>query len=428
MTRPTTPPATPEAPTHEPVEESDDKAPVELTPLREPAEGVPEVIETEQAFAQVVSRFASGSGPVAVDAERASGYRYGQRAYLVQLRRHGAGTALLDPQQLPDLSALSEVLKDTEWVLHAANQDLACLAEVNLVPMRLFDTELAGRLLGRERVGLGAMVSGELGLELAKEHSAADWSTRPLPQDWLRYAALDVEVLVELRDRLAAELEREGKLEWALEEFEAVRTAPPPPPRLQPWRRTSGSQQVRDGLGLAIVRELWQAREEQARLADISPGRLLQDAAIVAAATSKPATMAELAGLRPFRQKAAARRTRIWFEAVERARELDPAAYPSRRGPATDTLPPPRAWKDRFPEAALRLDAVRGTVRELAEQFNLPQENLLTPAFQRRLAWEPPHPVNTSTVAGTLEGLGARTWQVHLVAERLAAAISAVGE
>src|SRR5699024_7636806 len=131
---------------------------------------------------------------------------------------------------------------------HAANQDLPCLADVGMRPAALFDTELAARLLGYERVGLATMVAGELGLELAKEHSAADWSIRPLPEDWLRYAALDVEVLVELRAKLAAELADAGKLDWAAQEFEAVRTAPPPPPRRDPWRRTSGSHQVRDGL------------------------------------------------------------------------------------------------------------------------------------------------------------------------------------
>src|SRR5690606_37661080 len=189
-------------------------------PLLEPREGVPAV--------------------VAVDAERASGYRYGQRAYLIQMRRAGAGTALIDPIACPDLSGLDAALADTEMVLHAANQDLPCLAEVGLVPRRLFDTELAGRLLGYPRVGLGSMVENVLGYVLEKGHSAADWSTRPLPEDWLRYAALDVELLIELRDALEEELEAAGKLEWAREEFDAILATPPKPPRPDPWRRTSG--------------------------------------------------------------------------------------------------------------------------------------------------------------------------------------------
>ena len=155
---------------------------------------------------------------MAVDAERAHGFRYSQRAYLIQLRRAGAGTHLIDPiafGQPADLSVRSATaLADAEWVIHAASQDLPCLYEVGLVPRTLFDTELAARLLGYPRVALGTMLEELLGVRLLKEHSAADWSTRPLPSEWLNYAALDVELLVELRDRLAAELvaSRQGRL------------------------------------------------------------------------------------------------------------------------------------------------------------------------------------------------------------------------
>ena len=164
--------------------------------LREPADGVPDPLESADELAALIEAMAGAHGPVAVDAERASGYRYSQRAYLVQLRREGAGTALIDPIALPALNGLSNALGDAEWILHAANQDLACLAEVGMHPASLFDTELAGRLLGDERVALGTMVEQHLGVRLEKGHSAADWSTRPLPRDWLVYAALDVELLI----------------------------------------------------------------------------------------------------------------------------------------------------------------------------------------------------------------------------------------
>lgn len=168
-------------------------------PLTEPSEGVPAVVDTQDGLTQAVDRLAQGSGPVAVDAERASGYRYGQHAYLVQMRRAGSGTVLIDPVPFSSLAAVGQALGDAEWVLHSASQDLPCLRELDLAPAgALFDTELAGRLLGFERVGLAAMVERLLGWQLAKEHSAVDWSTRPLSRDWLRYAALDVEVLVDL--------------------------------------------------------------------------------------------------------------------------------------------------------------------------------------------------------------------------------------
>ena len=155
-------------------------APV-LVALNMPADGVPDVVVDERGVVRAARFLADGTGPVAIDAERASGYRYGQRAYLIQIRREGSGTWLVDPIACPDLAPIAEVITGVEWILHAANQDLPCLAEVGLHPTRLFDTELAGRLIGLPRVGLAAVVEHYLGLTLAKEHSAVDWSTRPLP-------------------------------------------------------------------------------------------------------------------------------------------------------------------------------------------------------------------------------------------------------
>src|SRR5207253_5626934 len=105
-----------------------------IVPLLEPRDGLPPVVTTDAALAEVIGRLAGGEGPVAVDAERASGYRYGQRAYLVQLRRAGAGTVLIDPIACPNLSGVDAALADAEAVLHAASQDLPCLAEIGFRP------------------------------------------------------------------------------------------------------------------------------------------------------------------------------------------------------------------------------------------------------------------------------------------------------
>ena len=241
----------------EPLPDGPDPLPDGPVPLTEPRDGVPAPLTEPDELARVVELLASGSGPVAVDAERASGYRYGQSAYLVQLRRADLGTVLIDPRELPDLAALGAAMADDEWVLHAASQDLPCLAELGMRPTRVFDTELAGRLLGYARVGLGSIVEEVLGLTLEKGHSAADWSTRPLPEPWLRYAALDVEVLVELRDALAAELVAAGKDDWARQEFDALRRFEPTP-RVDAWRRTSGLHRVRGRRPLGAVRALWE--------------------------------------------------------------------------------------------------------------------------------------------------------------------------
>ncbi|ANH94042.1 3'-5' exonuclease [Streptomyces sp. SAT1] len=394
--------------------------------MLEPREGIPPVIASPEALAEAVAAFAAGSGPVAVDAERASGYRYGQRAYLVQLRRQGAGTALIDPVGCPDLSALGEALTGVEWVLHAATQDLPCLREIGMVPTRLFDTELAGRLAGFPRVGLGAMVENVLGFVLEKGHSAVDWSTRPLPEPWLRYAALDVELLVDLRDALEKELDRQGKLDWALQEFDAIASAPPPEPRKDPWRRTSGMHKVRRRRQLAVVRELWETRDRIAQRRDVSPGKVLPDAAIVQAALAVPANVHALAALNGFGHRTGRRQLEQWQAAVDRARALPETALP-QQGQQVTGPPPPRAWADKDPEAAQRLSAARAAVSALAERLNLPQENLVAPDTVRRLCWEPPKPADEAAVGAALAGYGARPWQVELATPSLVAALAGAG-
>ncbi len=383
--------------------------------LLEPREGIPEVVADSAVLDGVIESFADASGPVAVDAERASGYRYGQRAYLVQLRRAGAGTALIDPIACPDLSVLGERLADTEWVFHAANQDLPCLAEVGMRPAKLFDTELAGRLLGYPRVGLGALTEAVLGYALEKVHSAVDWSTRPLPDEWLRYAALDVELLVDLRDALEAELRAAGKLEWALEEFAALAHADTPEPKVDPWRRTSGLHRVRDRRRLAAVRELWLARDKLARRRDVSPRRVLPDTAIIEAALAMPASKAELTALPVFRGRAQRREAGRWFAAITRARELPERALPPVAA-RYDGPPPARSWASKEPAAAARLAAARAAVGEIAEAHTVPVENLLAPETLRRVAWSPPEPITEETVAAAFRANGARNWQVRLTA------------
>jgi ribonuclease D len=393
-----------------------------VIPLLEPRDGIPPVIEGPADLARVVRAFAEGTGPVAVDAERASGYRYSGRAYLVQLRRTGAGSALIDPTYCPDLSELDAALADAEIVLHAASQDLPCLAELNFHPRELFDTELAGRLLGYERVGLGLMVENVLGLKLEKGHSAADWSTRPLPEDWLRYAALDVEVLIELRDILHQELKDSGKLAWAQEEFAAVLAHKTPGPRTDPWRRTSGIHKVRSLRGLAVVRELWTLRDEFARESDVAPGRVLPDSAIVAAAEIDPKDERTLLTLPGFGGRSVRRLARNWLDALDTARGLPDDALPTN--PPIDGPPPPHRWAERDPVAAGRLSRSREVVTTTAAAHKLPPENLIAPDSIRRLAWTPPEDVTPETISSTLRGYGARAWQVGLIATDLAAALA----
>jgi ribonuclease D len=384
--------------------------------MLEPRDGLPPLVDSAEALERAVAALASGDGPVAVDAERASGFRYGHRAFLVQLRRDGAGTVLIDPMACPDLSGLDIVLADTEVVLHAASQDLPCLAEIGFRPRTLFDTELAGRLLGFARVGLGALVENVLGWTLEKGHAAADWSTRPLPEELLRYAALDVELLVELRDALAGLLAAQGKTEWARQEFAAVLTARPAVSRRDPWRRTSGIHRVNTRRGLAVVRELWLERDAIAQRRDLSPGRVLPDSAIIEAARALPGSQPDLAALAGFRGRGARRYLGEWLEAVKRARSEPDPSLPGSVPPPPEGPPPTHRWQERDPVAARRLAAVRTVVAALADEHVMPAENLLPPDVVRRLAWQPPDPPGPDAVAADLAGHGARPWQVGLTA------------
>ncbi len=376
------------------------------------------VISDAGEFRAACAVLAAGTGPVAVDVERASGFRYSQRAYLVQVFRRDAGVFLFDPPAIGDFAPLQDAIGDLEWVLHAASQDLPSLRELHLEPRTIFDTELASRLLGHERVGLGAVVEDTLGITLKKEHSAADWSTRPLPDSWLEYAALDVLHLIDVRDALVLELEEQGKTEIAAEEFAATLTRAPKPPREDPWRRLSGLHQVRGARNLAVARSLWQAREAYAQDQDVSPGRLVPDRSLVAAVMANPPSKQALAGVKEFQGRASRTQLDRWWQAIVEGRATED--LPRERVPS-DSLPPPRAWADRNPEADARLKAARPVVEATAEELGMPTENLLTPEYLRRVAWELPGET-PEEIGAALAALGARPWQIEQTAQKIAAA------
>jgi ribonuclease D len=394
-------------------------------PLLELRDGLPEIVDTDAGLLEACEALAAASGPVAIDAERASGYRYSNRAYLIQLRREGAGTWLVDPIGMTTLAPLQDALAGSEWILHAATQDLPCLREVGLTPTSLFDTELAGRLLGYPRVGLATLVETVLGQRMRKEHSAADWSTRPLPESWLEYAALDVEVLLELREHMVTELEKAGKAEWARQEFDHL-LGFEPAVRVDAWRRTSGVHRLRGRRALGAAKAMWEARDAIAAERDVTPGRILPDSAIVVAATVMPTDRRALLSTQGFHGRGASRYATTWVEALQRVREMPEDELPTR-APRGDGPPHPRTWADREPVADRRFKSARESMLNLAEEHQLPVENLLTPDFLRRLMWAPPatrEPAGLAeAVRAQLASYGARPWQAELVTGALVGAI-----
>ncbi len=395
-------------------------------PLLAPVGGVPKLVESSQELGEVLAQLKSGSGPIAIDAERASGYKYSSRAYLIQIKRNGGGLHLIDPiavGESPYWNEMSKTFADQEWIIHASTQDLACLREVGINPELIFDTELAGRIAGCERVGLGPLTEQLLGITLAKEHSAVDWSLRPLRPEWLNYAALDVELLIELRNEIEKLLIEYKKLNWAKEDFAAILKAPPPAPRKEPWRRTSGIHKIRDLKALAIIRGLWDARNEFAKEIDLAPGRVFNDETLVLIATKPPKGFGDF-------KKALLRRTRLtsmpfesWFEIFEEAQKLEGEDLPKLRVPS-EGLPPPKMWQSRNPLGYARLTHARAAVIECALNNAMPAENLISPEAIRRVCWPTPpdDPADRlKFVESELTEFGARSWQIGLICDPVAA-------
>ena len=388
----------------------------ELPLLQEPRAKSHLVTDLDQ-LEKVVAELGASKGSIAIDAERASGFKYSQRAYLIQLRGVGTEIFLIDPVSDPEVISskpfqqLSELLKDREWILHAATQDLPCLNEIGLYPGAIFDTELAGRLAGQPRVGLGSLTESLLKYRLAKEHSAADWSTRPLPESWLTYAALDVDVLHELAGAVSLLLQEQNKSSWAAEEFAALMSFRPKPQKVDRWRSITGLQKVQDRLSLEIARQIWTARETLAKKMDVAPGRLIPDSSILVAATEKPRSRPELAAMKSFSGRASRSYLDLWWDAVQTANKA--TELPALRPERTDAIPNHRNWITKFPEADRRLKFAKAALIEISEKNLVPLENLLTPEILRQVSFSPPEPLSQELLASKLAELGARNWQVE---------------
>lgn len=405
---------------------------LDLVTLDVPRAGVPEIITTAAELDACCAALAAATGPVALDTERAAGFKYHPRAYLVQIRREGAGTFLIDPTCFASLAPVQSALLDAEWILHAADQDLPCLALEGMRPTRLWDTALAARLLGFERIGLGPLLEDEFAIHLAKEHSAADWSIRPLPTSYLAYAALDVELLIELRERQFEQLTQAGKLAWAEEEFEHLRLAPPTPAKLDPWRSVPKAHTIKDPRGLAILRELWTTRDELASAVDLTPGRIIPHHSLVAMAEQQVRTAEDVLSLKACRNSRVRENLDFIVDALDRAWQLPADELPAKRGPASPgSVGDPKLWRRKDPLATDLYDALRATVLRRAEELRVPQELLLRPADQRRVAWyayehyrRRAATPTAAEVAELIGRCGGRGWQAAQTAAEIAQALS----
>ena len=389
-----------------------------VVPLDSPSVPIPPVIDTERALHRAADELAGASGPVAVDTERAQGIRYGRRAFLVQLKRDNK-IYLIDPEAFKDLRIINDALTDAEWVIHAAIQDFPSLDMLGMRPKHLFDTELGARLAGMERVNLGAVVEELLGYRLAKKHSKEDWSTRPLPKNWLNYASLDVDVLIDLRDAVEELLDSQGKLGIAREEFEHLCLMPAfdeQQYRAERWRKTKGRNELRSVRQLTALRNLWFERDKLAQKKDIDSKRLLSDAALVAAAKTMPHTVPGILEIPGFQTRLLKREAPRWVRAItDAARDHDLVPYST----PSSAPPPLKAWETKRPESLAIFTEVREVINALSKRLGIPAQNIINTEYARRLCWEPPEPYSQDALAAALYEYGARQWQVQLLAPQM---------
>lgn len=384
--------------------------------LASPRHGVPSIIDTADGAHQAIDALTRGSSPIAADVERAHGFRYGADPYLIQIRREDVGTFLFDPVAVPDLSSLT-VSDSTTWILHDAELDLHNLRQVGMRPHTLFDTMMAARLVGRQRFSLAAISEQFLGLTLAKEHQASDWSVRPLPTGWLRYAALDVEVLTELYRKLATRLHDLGRWDWAEEEFSHILQRPQPETKADRWRKVRGKGQLKSRRNLAVLRELWLTREHIAEEINIDPNRLLPNSALIRAATLPPRNRRTLLTIQAFRTPLARAHTDQWMRAINRGRYATEDELPSRGVSRTQQgVPEIRYWQRLDADAYARIKAVRLALTELGDAYEIAPEVLLEPKVQRYLCWAPLERGRRpgEEILERIRHAGARQWQQDL--------------
>lgn len=387
-----------------------------------------ELVDKPADFARAASVVAAGRGPFAIDTERASAYRYDDRAFLVQIARRGAGTFLFAPEGHRDAltDALAAVVNGEEWIVHAAPEDLPSLAELGLYPGTLFDTALAGRIAGFDKPNLAAMVAEFCGIELEKGHGREDWSHVPLPDDWLAYAAEDVLYLADLAEAQAELLELQGKTVAAEQEFAyIVDTFADWQPQPRDWRALKGTSSLSSARSRAVAKQLWNAREREAQRRDVSPSMILPNKVIVAIAKTQPSDEAELEDISGFpRRRRGA--TQKWFRQIRRTYDSDPSTWPGKQ-PSTSPTPGKSAWQRHHPESWEMLQVMRAAITATAEDLNITPDVLLTPAILREAVWlitEGGAAADTHSVAGLLAELGARPWQIAETAALFSANIS----
>ncbi len=380
-------------------------------------------VNDKNSLDKMISYIKTLSGPIAVDSERACGIRYdSDKAYLIQMKRENT-IFLIDPIKTGNLKDLNEAIKNSEWVLHAADQDIPCLVKQGLIPTKIFDTEKSSRLLNYSKVSLGKMIEEKLNITLEKLHSNENWSMRPIPQKWLDYAALDVEYLIDLRDILYKELEETHKLEYALEEFEYCLDTTYPK-FLERQKEKQNLQNIFHFVPgayalspreLAVVKELYLSRESLAKKLDTAPSSLLSTKALVQAAKTMPKSREEMVKLSLFKGAKNRPHKNRWWGAIARAKNYPEDKLPVYKAKEHKDIYPNTAWIKTYPNKYERLQIIKEISANIAEQVNTRVENIITTRDKNIIAWNLSDFPSLEEIDDVFSLCSLRNWQKNLL-------------
>lgn len=371
-------------------------------------------IRTPEALAALAAEL-RGAAALAVDTEADSLHHYPGKLCLVQIADNRGHAHLVDPLVLPDLAPLAPLFADPGVVkiFHAADNDLAYFKRLYAFTVAaLFDTSVAARFLGVTALSLDGLLTQYLGVEPVKSRQKDDWSRRPLSPEQEAYALNDVLHLIRLRERLIAELETKGRLGWVQEECAALAALSVPDKLADPdaYLRLKGAKDL-DGRGLAILRELYQARESLALRLDRPPFMILGNESLVALAGKRPHSNEEILAVPGCTPNVLRRAGAAILEAVRRGEAVPEGSLPVRR-----PLPRPNV-----PAAVRRrAEALRVWRAKAAKELGLDPGVLFPQRLIDRLAAEPPRDRET------LERVeGVRRWRAALFSPELLKALTA---
>lgn len=273
---------------------------------------------------------------LAVDTESNSLHAYQEQVCLIQFSIPGEDF-LVDPVTLPDLGALGSIFADpeTEKIFHAAEYDLICLKrDFDYTFANLFDTQVAARILGWKKVGLGNILESQFNINLNKKYQRANWKARPLSDEMMRYAQLDTHYLIELRDRLEVELRRNGLMALAEEDFKRACdvNGSTPTPRDHFAFRVSGSHELTPQQ-MAVLQELCLYRDQVARKLDRPLFKVISDRTLVEIARHCPFDFSELGRVDGVRSWLLRKHGRDILAAVKHGLKSEPMETPNHDRP-----------------------------------------------------------------------------------------------